>query len=100
HHVLERMHAAGDALQVERLGLALDAVQLAEQAAELLAELGVGPRRLLEDGVDELQAAAGGGDERHQLQRGDVQESQQHVDLRSGVLLRLLQLDRKSTRLN
>src|SRR5205823_11915925 len=95
HHVLERMHAAGDALQVERLGLALDAVQLAEQAAELLAELGVVARRLLEDGVDELQAAVGGVEERHQLQRVDVQESQHHVDLRAGVLLRLLELVRQ-----
>ena len=95
HHVLERVHAAGDALQVERRGLALDGVQLAEQPGELLAELRVGARRLLEDGVDELQPGLGGVEERHQLQRIDVHHAEHHVELRVGVFLRLLQLARQ-----
>src|SRR5205823_12975476 len=59
HHVFKRVDAAGDALEVERRGLALDAVQLAEQSAELLAELRVAARRLPEDAVDEVQAGLG-----------------------------------------
>ena len=95
HHVLERVHAAGDAHQVERRGLALDGVQLAEQAVELLAELLVGARRLLQDGVDQLQAGLGRVQERDQLQRIDVHHAEHHVELRVGVLLRLLQLARQ-----
>ena len=67
-------------------------MQLAEQSAELLAELGVGARRLPEDGVDELQAGFGGVQEGQQLQRVDVQHAEHHVDLRVGVVLRVLQL--------
>ena len=92
HHVFKRMDAAGDALEVERRGLALDAVQLAEQSAELLAELRVATRRLPEDAVDEVQAGLGAVQEGHQLQRFHVQHAQHHVDLRVGVLLRLPQL--------
>ena len=81
HHVLERVHAAGDALEVQCRGLALDGVQLAEQAGELLAELRVGARRLLEDRVDQLQAGLGRVEERDQLQRVDVHHAEHHVQL-------------------
>src|SRR5262249_2413359 len=91
-HVLERVHAIGHALEVERRGLALDGVQLAEQPRELLAELRVGARRLLEDRVDEFEAGFGGVEEGYQLQRVDMHHADHHVELGVGVLLRFVQL--------
>ena len=81
-----------DAHQVQGRGLALDGVQLAEQAVQLLAELAVRAGGLLQDRVDQLQAGFRGVQERGQLQRIDVHHAQHHVELSVRVLLRLLQL--------
>ncbi len=94
-HVLEGVHALRDAHQVERRGLALDGVQLAEQAVEFLTEFPVVARRLFQDGVDELQAGLGAVQERVQLQRIDVHHAEHHVQLRVRAFLRLLQLLRE-----
>src|SRR5215210_8661914 len=56
HHVLERMHALRRAHETDRRSLALDRVELAEEAVELLAKLAVASRGLPQDGVDVLQA--------------------------------------------
>src|SRR3569833_115420 len=92
NHVFERVHAVRDAHQVESRSLALDGMQFAEQAVQLLAELAVRTGGLLQDRIDQLQAGFRGIQERGELQRVDVHHAQHHVELRVRVHQRHLQL--------
>ncbi len=93
--VLEGVCAAFDRGHAQGRGLSLDRVYLPEQRVELLAKYTFFPGGLAQHRVDHFHGGVGVVQERFQLRRIDVQNTQQGIDLTLSLVLRGLQFVRE-----